>query len=56
MAIGKVEAIKRFFSVPDKPITNSELIDFRRTDPAGFDELATLAAVALSETLLVSKA
>ena len=56
MPIGKVEAIKRFFSVPDKPITNSELIDFRRTDPAGFDELAALAATALGEILLVGKA
>ena len=56
MSIGKVQALKRFFDVPEKPITNNELIAFRREDPKGFDELATLAAAALGETLLVGKA
>lgn len=58
MPLGKVEALKRFFGDKGsvKPVGNTELIDFRREDPAGFDELAELAATALGETLVRSKA
>ena len=49
MARSKVQDLKNFFSTPEKPITNQELIDFRREDPKGFDELAGLAGVALEK-------
>lgn len=41
-AKGKIQALKDFFSVPGKPVTNQELIDFKRNDSAGFDELVEL--------------
>ena len=47
----KIEAIKKFFDVPGKPVTNGELIDLKRADPKGFDEIAEAAAKALGEEL-----
>jgi hypothetical protein len=47
----KIEALKEFFSVPNNPVTNGELIDFKRGDPEAFDELAELAAKALGKEL-----
>jgi len=49
MVRSNVHDLKNFFSTPKKPITNQELIDFRRADPQGFDDLATLAGVALEK-------
>ena len=43
----RVEALKQFFGVPEKPITNAELIDFRKVDKQGFDEIADLCIRAL---------
>ena len=45
----KVEALKTFFGTPLKPITDRELIDLRRDDPAGYDELAEAAMETLLE-------
>ena len=38
MAIGKIAAIKTFFSTPEKPVTVAELTELRREDRDGFDE------------------
>ena len=46
----KAEAIKVFFSVPGKPVTNIELIDFAKKDREGYEELGLLALKALGET------
>lgn len=35
-ALGK---IKEFFSVPEKPVTNQELIEFKKDDPEGYAEV-----------------
>lgn len=32
--------MKTFFSTPERPLSNTELIDFKKTDQAGYDELA----------------
>ena len=36
------DAIKVFFGTPDKPVSNAELLAFRRADKDGYDEIATL--------------
>ena len=51
MTIKKADALKQFFGVPDKPVTNTELMDFAKNDRQGYDELARLAAAALEESL-----
>jgi hypothetical protein len=51
MPISKLEAVKRYFSVPEHPVTNQELLSFIKADRAGFDELAHGAAKELGETL-----
>ena len=38
-AVDKVRALKDTFGTPGRPVTNQELIDFKRNDPKGFDEL-----------------
>ncbi len=38
----KADAIKQFFSVPEKPITSVELIAFRRHDKEGYDKIGEL--------------
>ena len=43
----RIEALKVFFGTPEKPVTNIELIDLRRGDKAGFEELAEAAFKAL---------
>ena len=45
----KVEALKKFFGTPAKPVTNQELTDLRKNDPKGFDELAQAAMETLLE-------
>ncbi len=50
----KTGALKAFFSTEEKPITNQELLDLRRADAKGYDELAELCLVALGETLTPS--
>lgn len=47
--MGKVEAIKTYFSTPESPVTNSELVKFRREDPKGFDEIAEACIQALQK-------
>ena len=51
MSIGKITAIKKYFSVPDKPVTTNELVELRKDNREGFDELAELCAEALGEEL-----
>ena len=36
------DAIKVFFGTPDKPVSNAELLAFRKADKDGYDEIATL--------------
>ncbi len=38
----KVNDLKEFFG-DVRPVTNAELLELRKTDPNGFDELARLA-------------
>ena len=45
----RTEAIKEFFSTPEKPVTNSELIELRRADKEGFDELGEACLKALGK-------
>lgn len=51
MAIGKIRAIKEYFGVPNKPVTSTELVELRKADTKGFDELAEGAAKELGEEL-----
>lgn len=39
----KLAALKEFFGIPGRPITNAELLDLRKGDAAGYDELANAA-------------
>ena len=36
------DAIKVFFGTPDKPVSNKELLAFRKADKDGYDEIANL--------------
>lgn len=54
MPIGKIKAIKDYFSTPDKPVTTMELTELRRDNIPGFDELAEGAAKELGEELTVT--
>lgn len=45
----KIEALKQFFSTEDRPVTNQELLAFKKEDPQGFDELAEAVLVELSK-------
>lgn len=51
MAIGKIMAIRTFFSTPEKPVTTQELVELRKGSHESFDELAELCAKALGEEL-----
>ncbi|GAH85500.1 unnamed protein product [marine sediment metagenome] len=51
MALTKVQALKKYFSTKEKPVTNTELIQLRRDDREGFDELAEAASRELGEEL-----
>jgi hypothetical protein len=42
------DVLKRYFSVSRRPVTNEELIDCRKNDPLGYEELAEAALAALS--------
>lgn len=42
----RIDALKTFFGAV-RPVTNQELIGFRKEDPEGFAALAELAAAAL---------
>lgn len=46
----RIDALKTFFGAA-RPVTNQELIGFRKEDPEGFAALAELAAAALGETI-----
>ena len=41
------EAIKTFFSTPSKPVTVQELIELKRTDKEGYEELGKLCRESL---------
>ena len=43
----KAEAMRQFFSTPGKPLTNAELIAFRREDKEGYDEIGEACVKAL---------
>lgn len=49
----RIEAIKTYFGQGEdaRPVTNAELINFRKEDAAGFNEIAELCAQALGATL-----
>ena len=51
MSISKIEAIKRYFSTPDKPMENTEIIQLVKANKKDFDELGEQAVIALGETL-----
>ena len=36
------DSIKVFFGTPDKPVSNKELLAFRKADKDGYDEIANL--------------
>lgn len=46
MTLGSTDALRRFFGQV-KPVEGSELISFRRSDKAGYDELAAAAILAV---------
>lgn len=49
--VSRVQALKDFFSVPNKLVTNKELMDFAKLDRTGYTELSELAAEALGNTI-----
>jgi hypothetical protein len=52
MPITKLEAVKRFFSVPEKPVTNEEIrLLMKACGPVDFAAFAAECAAALGETL-----
>lgn len=40
--ISKPKILKEYFSIPERPVTGREIIDLKKTDPKGFDEIVTL--------------
>lgn len=46
--MSKVDALKQFFSSEKRPVTTKELTDFKKADPAGFEELANAVVTALT--------
>ena len=36
----RIEKVKKFFSTPEKPVTNAELLAFKKGDPEGFEKIA----------------
>lgn len=47
----KTKAITIYFSTDERPVSTKELLDLKRNDPAGWDELAQGAAAELGEAL-----
>ena len=47
----RMAAIKKFFHSDAKPVTNTELLDFARTDKKGYEEIGDLCLAALGEKL-----
>ena len=41
------DALKAFFGTPDKPVSNKELLAFRKADKDGYDEIANLIKATL---------
>ena len=52
-SIKKAASLKEYFSTPERPVTNKELMDLVRTDKEGYDELAIGAAKELGKVLEV---
>jgi len=42
-----IDAFKVFFGTPEKPVSNSELLAFRKADKDGYDEISTLVKATL---------
>lgn len=38
----RIQAMKEFFSTPDRPVENKELMEFKKADPEGFEEVAQM--------------
>ena len=50
MAHSRATAMKEYFGTPEKPVTNSELIQFAREDKPGYEEIGDLCIGALGQT------
>ena len=49
----RIQAIKKFFHLEEKPVTNTEMLQFARGDKKGFEEIGNLCLLALGEELTV---
>lgn len=57
MEMNRMQAIRAFFEADGgRKIDGKELIEFKKVDPDGLQELATMAAAALGVTLTASPA
>lgn len=36
----RIQKVKDFFSTPEKPVTNAELLKLKKADPEGFEQIA----------------
>lgn len=45
----RATAIKEYFNTPEKPVTNTELIQFAREDKPGYEEIGDLCIEALEK-------
>jgi hypothetical protein len=50
MAKMSMQSIKDFFGTEEKPVTNAELIELRKADQDGYDELSRLSEAALGQS------
>jgi hypothetical protein len=51
--MGKTKGVllKTYFSTPEKPVTNRELMEFAKSDINGYTELAKMVADSTGETI-----
>lgn len=51
--MGKTKGVllKTYFSTPEKPVTNKELMEFAKSDISGYTELAKMVADVTGETI-----
>ena len=47
----KIQLLKGFFGTADKPVTSKELIEFAKTDKAGYDKLALEVAEGTGQSI-----
>lgn len=50
--MSSIDAIKRFFSTSERPVTTRELTEFKKADPKGFEAVAEAALQALQQPAL----